>query len=272
MKVGFIGVGLQGSGMAQMIARSGHDLGIWARRPEVLPPFVALGARAAGSAAELAAGVELLGLCVVSDADVMEVVFERGVLEAMPRGSLLAIHSTVDPATCEAIALRAAPRGIAVLDAPVSGSTEAALERKLVVLVGGEPRAVARARAVFESFSDCIIELGPLGSGQRTKLVNNLVFAANAELARAALALGARMGIDPGALQRALSSGSARSFAMDKVAGLFSPAHVSHVIRLFEKDIGHAVAAARQAGADPGLLERVARELVASLAAADATR
>ncbi len=264
MKVGFIGVGSQGNGMAQMISKSGHQLTLWARRPEVLPPFVELGAKTAASPAKLAEDVDVLGICVVSDADVNEVVLDKGVLDAMPRGSVLAIHSTVAVSTCQSLAAKAAPRGISVIDAPVSGSSDAALARKLVVMVGGETKAVEKARPVFETFSNCIIPLGPLGSGQRAKLVNNFLFSANAELARAALEMGAQAGIDRAALKECLLNASARSYALTNIDSMLRPELVDHMIKLFSKDVQLAIEFAHEMGAEMGLIEDAAKGLLHS--------
>ncbi|API59938.1 hypothetical protein BSL82_11970 [Tardibacter chloracetimidivorans] len=262
MKVGFIGIGSQGGGMAEMIARAGHELTLWARRPDVLPPYVALGARTAETPAGVAAGADVVGICVVSDKDVMEIVLEKGVLDAMPAGSILAIHSTVAIDTCLKIAELAAPKGVKVVDAPVSGSGEAALQRSLVVMVGGEADAIEKAGKVFESYSDRVIPLGELGSGLRAKIVNNFLFTGNAELARTALAMGVQMGINREALHECLLAASGRSFALTNIERMLRPEQVDHMTKLFSKDISLAIEAARSAGATTGTIEDAAKGLL----------
>src|SRR5215218_10061985 len=107
--------------MAEMILGAGWPLHVWARRPETTEPFAKAGATVLASPAELGARCELVSVCVVADADVEQVVFDGGLLEAMQPGSVLAIHSTVAPATPRRVAEAASGRGVAVLDAPVSG-------------------------------------------------------------------------------------------------------------------------------------------------------
>lgn len=261
MKAGFIGLGNQGGAMARVILRAGHGLAVWARRPEVLTPLVEAGARATRSPAELGAQCDMIGVCVTTDADVREVVLDRGLLDAMPRGSLLAIHSTVAPKTCREIATLGAARGVVVVDAPVSGSAEAALARKLLVLVGGPPEAVEKARPVLESYGDPICHCGPVGSGQLAKLVNNLLCIANMKLAHDALALGSSLGLDQSLLRQALQAGSGRSFSLDAYGRLVTPATAAHVAVLFSKDIALAQDAVSSLGVDPGFLIRTAAAL-----------
>jgi 3-hydroxyisobutyrate dehydrogenase len=124
MRIGFIGLGSQGSGMAEMIAKSGHELTVWARRPGVVDPYVALGARAAASPADLARDCDIVATCVMADKDVVELAEERGVLAAMRPGSVFVNHATIAPETVRRLGERAAAEGV-VVDAPVSGSSAA---------------------------------------------------------------------------------------------------------------------------------------------------
>lgn len=266
MKVGFIGLGNQGGPMATMIANAGHHLTVWARRPEALSPFVALGAHAAATPAELAAEVDLLGICVVSDDDVRDVLLTKGALAAMRPGSTLAIHSTVAPSTCLQIAEVGAARGVRVIDAPVSGSGDAALKRQLTVMVGGDAAAIAHARPVFESFSDGVIEMGALGGGQLAKIVNNVLFLAQIELARAALAFGADLGLRRDALTAALARSSGSSYALGVLDRMLAPEMAEHLHRLFAKDVTLAVDAADTARVSLGPLGSTAQDMVDRLA------
>src|SRR5437763_7759081 len=137
-RVGFIGLGSQGGPMAAQIAASGMPLTVWARRPEALEPYAESGAIVAATPAELGAASEVVGICVVADADVEDVVLrDDGVLAGMAAGGVIAVHSTVHPDTCRRLAEQAASRGVAVVDAPVGGGGGAAAERNLRVLVGG---------------------------------------------------------------------------------------------------------------------------------------
>ncbi|MDT5085632.1 MAG: hypothetical protein QOJ61_2675, partial [Mycobacterium sp.] len=175
MHVGFIGLGSQGAPMARRIIEAGFPTSLWARRPAALEPFAHTAAKFAGSPAELAAASDLVCLCVVGDADVEEVTAgENGVLAGLKSGGVIAVHSTVHPKTCHHLAQNAGAQGISVIDAPVSGGAPAVEQGRLLVMVGGDTDVVERCRPVFESYADPIVHLGDLGSGQTTKLLNNL--------------------------------------------------------------------------------------------------
>lgn len=236
MKVGFVGIGSQGGGIAEMIAHD-HELHIWARRPEATKHLVEMGAVAEPDAAAAARDMDVFGICVVTDDDVLEVAIDKGVLAAMKPGATFVIHSTIRPSTCAKVAEAAKKYGVNVLDAPVSGSSEAALAKTLLVMVGGDETILNSVRPVFETFANPIIHLGPLGSGQVAKLVNNILIIANMNLAQEALAFGEKLGMDRAALRSLLLSGSGRSFALESLDRLVMPENAEHVYRLFEKDI-----------------------------------
>jgi len=251
MRVGFIGLGSQGAPMAHRIVAAGHPTTLWARRPAALEPFADTAARVAASPAELAASSDLVCLCVVNDADVAQVGDE--VLAAMAPGSVIAVHSTVHPDTCRALAERAAARGVAVVDAPVSGGAPAASAGTLVVMVGGEASVVERCRPVFASYGDPVAHLGPLGSGQIAKLINNVLFTANLGTAASALALGAELGVDRAQLAEVVAHGSARSYAFESVknAGGTLDRIAAYAGALLQKDVGLVTELADKAGAVP---------------------
>lgn len=235
IKAGFIGLGSQGGPMAERILAAGISLTVWARRAEALEPFTAAGASAAGSAAELGAACDVVGVCVVDDAGVAAVCDE--LIPAMRPGSLLAIHSTILPESCEALAQRCAAGGIHFLDAPVSGGGPAATAGTLTVMCGGSAEAFAQARPVFESFAGSLAHLGPAGSGQRAKIVNNALMAANMGLAHAALAAGEALGIERQALADLIKASSGRSFGFEVYARLPSPQSFAHGAPLLIKDV-----------------------------------
>ncbi|UMB70466.1 NAD(P)-dependent oxidoreductase [Mycobacterium paraterrae] len=220
MDVGFIGLGSQGAPMARRIVEAGFPTTLWARRAVSLEPFADTAASVAESPAELAAASDLVCLCVVGDADVVDVVTgDSGVLAGLKPGGVIAVHSTVHPATCRELAEKADAQGVSVIDAPVSGGAPAAAEGKLLVMVGGEDEVVERCRPVFASYADPIVHLGALGSGQTTKLLNNLLFTANLGTAATMLALGEALGVRPGRLTEVISRGSGNSFALNVLGG-----------------------------------------------------
>jgi 3-hydroxyisobutyrate dehydrogenase-like beta-hydroxyacid dehydrogenase len=207
--------------MARRIVEGGHETTLWARRPATLEPFADTAAKIAESPAELAAASELVCLCVVGDADIDEIADgEHGLLAAMKPGGVIAVHSTVHPNTCRDLAKRAGNQGVSVIDAPVSGGGPAAAEGRLLVMVGGDTDVVERCRPVFETYADPVVHLGDLGSGQTTKLLNNLLFTANLGTAAAALSLADALGVSPDRLTEVVSRSSGNSFALNALGGV----------------------------------------------------
>lgn len=220
MQVGFIGLGSQGAPMARRIVEGGYATTLWARRPASLEPFGDTAAKVAESPAELAAASDLVCLCVVGDADIEEVADgENGLLAGLKPGSVIAVHSTVHPKTCHELAKKADAQGVSVIDAPVSGGAPAAEEGRLLVMVGGDSEVVERCRPVFETYANPVVHLGDLGSGQTTKLLNNLLFTANLGTAASALSLGEALGVLPDRLTEVISRGSGNSFALNVLGG-----------------------------------------------------
>jgi 3-hydroxyisobutyrate dehydrogenase-like beta-hydroxyacid dehydrogenase len=206
--------------MARRIIEGGYSTTLWARRPESLEPFAGTAANVAKSPAELAADSDLVCLCVVGDADVDELTGgEHGVLAGLKPGGVIAVHSTVHPDTCRDLANKAGAQGVSVIDAPVSGGGPAASEGRLLVMAGGDADVVDRCRPVFETYADPVVYLGELGSGQTTKLLNNLLFTANLGTAAAALALAQSLGVSPERLVEVVSRSSGNSFALNALGG-----------------------------------------------------
>jgi 3-hydroxyisobutyrate dehydrogenase len=254
--------------MARRIVDEGFPLTIWARRVESLAPFADTAAAAASSPAELAAASDVVCLCVVADADVEEVL-ERpdGVLAGMAHGGTVLVHSTVHPETCRRAAAHAAERGIAVVDAPVSGGGMAAAQRRLLVMVGGEPEHVDRCRPVLETYADPIVHVGPLGSGQAAKLVNNLVFTAQITLALESFEFARRLDVDRAALAEVLAHGSGGSQAAALIAAThFDIEGLRQARSLLRKDVGIIAQYAQTCGAgEPTHLVNLARQTLRTL-------
>ncbi|MDQ0963346.1 3-hydroxyisobutyrate dehydrogenase [Streptomyces sp. B4I13] len=268
LRVGFIGLGSQGAPMARRIIAAGHETTLWARRPATLIPFADSGAKMVSSPAELAMTSDLVCLCVVDDADVEQVVTgPDGVLAGLRRGGVIAVHSTVHPDTCRRLETSARTCGVSLVDAPVSGGGRAADQGSLVVMAGGDPQVFAYCRPVFATYGDPVVHLGPTGSGQLAKILNNLLFTAHLGLAADVLGLGTTLGLDRAALSRVLSRSSAASFALDRVAdaggGLDRIA--SHAGSLLAKDVRLFAEIANRAGVREGAVLRGAA--LAALAA-----
>jgi 3-hydroxyisobutyrate dehydrogenase len=255
MRVGFIGLGSQGAPMARRIVEAGYDLTLWARRPATLEAFADTSAKTAESPAELAAASDLVCVCVVGDDDVREVLGgDTGVLAALAQGGIVAIHSTIHPDTCAEIAKSAAEQGVSVIDAPVSGGAPAVEEGRLLVMTGGEADVVERCRPVFATYGDPIVHLGPLGSGQVAKILNNLLFTANLGTAISTLELGESLGVSRERLCDVITNGSANSRALASMAtsGGTLETHAAVAGALLRKDVRHAATLADAASAPEG--------------------
>ena len=263
MNVGFVGLGMQGAPIAQRIIDAGFPTTLWARRPATLEPFAAGPAHRAGDLAELGAACDLVGVCVFADGDVDEVVAgPGGLLGSMRPGSTVAVHSTVHPDTCRALEARGRERGIAVLDAPVSGSAAAARQGRLLVMVGGEAPTVDRARPVFETFGDPVLHVGPTGTGQLVKLINNVVLSANFSVVRDAFALGQGFGVSPEILLEALRHGSGASRCLELLGSVQALDALPERVRpLLGKDTEIAFSVAAERRVPTGALPAVVHHL-----------
>jgi 3-hydroxyisobutyrate dehydrogenase-like beta-hydroxyacid dehydrogenase len=215
-RVGFIGLGAQGAGMAHRLIECGLPTTLWARRDASLEAFRGTGATFAATLAELGAASDVVGICVVDDEGVQDVLLgETGVLSGMAAGSVIAIHSTISLGVCGRIAAVAEQVGVGVIDAPVSGGGFAAVKGELTVLVGGPTTLYEKALPELNTFGGNVAHLGSLGSGLIAKLVNNTLHAAHYALARDAIVAGTRLGVDEKALGRALAVSSGNSFSLN---------------------------------------------------------
>ena len=218
LRVGFIGLGSQGGPMARQIIEAGFPTTLWARRVETLEPYADTSATIAASRHEVGEASDVLGVCVVDDAGVEQVLRGAdGALAGMAPGSVVVIHSTVHPDTCTQLATD--HPYLAFLDAPVSGGGHMATAKQLLVMVGGDVDVLDRCRPVFETFANPLVHVGPLGTAQQAKLLNNALFTAHLGLAADVFAIGRERGLDSDALGTLLLAGSARSYGLEVVAG-----------------------------------------------------
>jgi 3-hydroxyisobutyrate dehydrogenase-like beta-hydroxyacid dehydrogenase len=215
-RVGFVGVGEMGRPMVERLIRGGFDVSLYARRTAALESFEGR-ARTVSSMAELASCCDVLSVCVFADADVEEVLSgPNGALRGVAGDLIVLVHSTVHPSTCVRLAERARDHGVELLDAPVSGGSPLAETGQLVTMIGGDRATLETARPVLQAFSGEIFHLGPVGSGQIAKLINNLMFAAQMGVVCDAFDLAARTGLDGNALLDVVqhASGGSRAAAV----------------------------------------------------------
>ena len=215
MKVGVIGLGGMGKHLAVNIVEAGFELTVNDLREQPVQELVQYGARAAGSAREVAAASDIVLASLASNRASEEVAMgPDGALAGAKSGDIYIDTSTISPRVIREIAAQAAERGVEVLDAPVSGSMAQREEGSLTVMVGGDAATLARARPVLEAFGSRIFHAGPVGAGATVKLVNNLTLASNQLAAMEALVLGMKAGLSIDTLREVIpaSSGASRAF------------------------------------------------------------
>jgi 3-hydroxyisobutyrate dehydrogenase len=214
MKLAFVGLGIMGFPMAGHLARAGHEVAVFNRSPaKALAWAEAHPGRAAATIAEAARGAEVLILCVGKDDDVRQVVGEA--LEALAPGAVILDHTTTSAVVAREMAERAVAAGRSFIDAPVSGGQAGAEAGKLTVMCGGEPEAFDRARPVMEAYAQAIRLMGPPGSGQLTKMVNQICIAGVVQGLAEGLHFAQRAGLEPADVLAAISKGAAQSWQMD---------------------------------------------------------
>jgi 2-hydroxy-3-oxopropionate reductase len=247
-----------GRPMVARLVEAGHELQVLSRSDEKSATINQLGATAVAEVAAACAGADVVIVCVFTDEQVREVCVAGGVIAAMSEGAALVLHTTGSPRTVESIAEQAASRGVAVVDAPVSGGPHNVADGALTLFVGGADDAVARVRPVLNCYGDPVLHVGSLGAGQKVKLVNNALFAAHIGLLSDAVELGARLGVTEAALLAALPHGSAASRVLDIVAARGSVASFIDTAGEFVgKDIAVVRGVAAELGSDLGVIDDV---------------
>jgi 3-hydroxyisobutyrate dehydrogenase len=254
MEIGWIGTGIMGAPMARRLIRGGHRVRVFNRSPEKARVMAADGAIVAADVAACVAGAELVFIMVPDTPDVEATVAKiEPVLKA---GQLVVDMSTVAPSAERAIAARLKRGGVEYLDAPVSGGDVGAREGTLAIMVGGEAAAFERARPLFELMGKRITHMGTSGSGQMTKLANQIAVALALEAAAEAIKFARAGGLDASRVVEAIGAGAAASWQLSNlgpkiIVGDYRP---GFFIRLIRKDLRLVAEAARESGlALPGL-------------------
>jgi 3-hydroxyisobutyrate dehydrogenase len=240
-----------GAAMAANLARAGYPLRVWNRTPGKARPLVEIGAIEAGTPRELAAAVDIVVLCVSDTPDVEAVLFDAdGVAQGAAPGTLVIDCSTISPRSTRDFARRLAEREIAMIDAPVSGGSEGALQATLTIMVGGEAADVARAHAVLAAMGRTITHMGPIGAGQATKAVNQVILSGAYLGVAEGIVLAMRAGLDPETVVTALSGGGAQSWVLSNRSGRMIEERypLGFKVTLHRKDLAIALDLAREAG------------------------
>lgn len=251
-KVGFVGLGTMGAAMAANLARAGFPLTVWNRTPGRAGPLLALGAVEAPSPREVARASDVVVTCVTDSPQVAEVLFgPDGLAEGLASGSMLIDCSTISPASAREMAARLAVGGVAMLDAPVSGGSEGAVAGTLTIMVGGEPSDVERAHDVLHAMGRTVTHLGPIGSGQVAKAVNQVILCGTYLGVAEGVALAMKAGMDVERLVSALAGGAAGSWVLQNRSGrmIADSYPLGFKIALHRKDMAIALELSRSVGA-----------------------
>jgi 3-hydroxyisobutyrate dehydrogenase len=257
MRVGWIGTGVMGGPMASHLMDAGHQLQVNTRTRKRADALVDAGAGWCERPQDVADGADAVVTMLGYPSDVREVVLgEDGVLAAMASGALLVDHTTSEPSLAREIAEAAAAGGVDALDAPVSGGDVGAREARLVVMVGGEPAPFQRARELLDVYASKVVLQGPAGSGQHTKMVNQIAISSGMVAMCEALLYAHRSGLDLETVIDTIGGGAAGSWSLSNYAPRLLRGDLEPGFRIdhFIKDLGIALAEARRMDlALPGL-------------------
>lgn len=250
-RVGFCGLGTMGRAMAANLRRAEFLLTVWNRSPGRATELLGLGAAEAATARAVAGASDIVVICVSDSPDVEAVLFGAdGVAEGARSGALVVDCSTISPAASRDFGSRLAEQGVAMVDAPVSGGSEGAQKGTLTIMVGGDEVDVARARPVLEAMGSSITHMGPLGAGQATKAVNQVVLCGTYLGVAEGLVLAMRNGLDPEQVVAALGGGAAASWVLENRSGrmIADEYPLGFKVSLHLKDVVIALAMARESG------------------------
>jgi 3-hydroxyisobutyrate dehydrogenase-like beta-hydroxyacid dehydrogenase len=252
--VAFLGLGVMGAPMAQHLATAGHQVVVYNRTAAKALAWVALhGHRAAPTPAEAAAGAEVVALCVGNDDDVREVVLgPTGALAGMAPGTILVDHTTASAGLARDLSAECAAAGVGFVDAPVSGGQAGAQNGQLTVMCGCDDADVFdRAAAVMDAYARSCVRLGPAGSGQLTKMVNQICIAGLLQGLAEGVNFARLAGLDVDQVVDVIGKGAAQSWQMDNRARTMAADEFDFgfAVEWMRKDLGIVLDEANRTGA-----------------------
>ena len=251
MRVAFIGLGTMGEPMALNILKAGHDLVVNNRTKNKEELLAAHGAKRAITPQEASREAEVIITCLSDTPDVKEVVLgENGIIHGAQAGSVVVDMSTISPeATCR-MAEALSEKGIKMVDAPVSGGSEGAIHATLAIMVGGDSLDVEKVLPVLKSMGTTITHVGPIGAGQITKSINQIIIAGVYVGVAEGMALGLKAGLDMEKVVQAISQGAAASWVLsNRARNMINNTYpLGFRVRLHQKDLGIALETARKLG------------------------
>jgi len=251
VKVAFIGMGTMGAPMALNLLKAGYPVTVHNRTREKEAAAAAAGAQRAASPVEAARAAEIIITCVSDTPDVERIILGgNGVLQGARAGSLVIDMSTISPSVTREIAAALAEKEIHMIDAPVSGGSEGARQGTLSIMVGGAEDDVAAAQGVLKAMGATISHVGPIGSGQLTKAINQVVLAGTYWSVAEGIALGLKAGLDMESVVNAMGGGAAGSWVMANRSGnmIRNEYPLGFKVELHRKDLNIALGVARELG------------------------
>ena len=250
--IGFIGLGIMGKPMALNLHKAGFTLTIvGGHAKEAVDELSGLGATVVDTPKDVAQAADAIVTCLPDSPDVQEVVVGAdGILEGAKEGQVVVDHSTISPMVAQEVAQACAEKGVAFLDAPVSGGQKGAVEGTLSIMIGGQAEAVERCMPVLEAMGKTIVHVGESGAGQFTKACNQIICSVTWQAIGEGMALGAKAGVDPDKMLQAISAGAARCWALEirtpeVLKGNFQPGFMA---KLQYKDLNIALDAGKAFG------------------------
>lgn len=264
MRLGFIGLGNMGSELARHLLAAGHTLSTFARGERSRAHAKRLGLSLLPSPAEVARASEVIFTMVTAGSDVESIALgPEGIVHGDVPGSIHVDLSTISPTITREVGRRLNERGIAMLDAPVSGGVEGAKAAALTFFVGGDKTVFERARPLLECLGKTIFYMGPLGSGQVTKLANQIALLANLQGAAEALLFAREQGADAGKVREAVMTGFGASRMLDVLGKKMVERDFAAgiVAALHHKDLGVALELAHDTGLPLPVTAQVMQQL-----------
>ena len=251
MKVAFIGLGTMGTPMALNILKSGFELTVHNRSRDKEEITAKAGALRVGSPREAAAGAEIIITCVSDTPDVEAIILgENGVIHGARNGSIVVDMSTINPSATRRIAEKLGKKGVKMLDAPVSGGSEGAQKGTLSIMVGGDPEDLEKVDPVLKAMGKTITHVGPIGAGQLTKAINQIIVGGTYWSVAEGVTLGIKAGLDMDRVLQAVGSGAASSWPLINRSGnmIQNSYPLGFKVKLHRKDLNIALEIARGLG------------------------
>lgn len=268
-KIGFIGLGIMGKPMAQNLLKAGHELIVHDLVPARVGELVKAGAKNGSSGKDVAAGSEIVITMLPNSPHVREAVLgPNGVLEGAKRGTILIDMSSIAPLASREIAAKVQEKGVAMLDAPVSGGEPKAVAGTLAIMVGGPEEVFEKVKGILGAMGSSVTRVGDIGSGNVAKLANQIIVALNIAAVSEAMVLATKAGVDPERVFQAIRGGLAGSAVLEAkmplaLKGNFKP---GFRIELHIKDMANALDTAHELGV-PVPLSSVVMEVLQALKA-----